>query len=634
MLALGILVVAIGLRIGIDPWIGGRTLTHPTVFIAVLLAAWYCGMGPAMVNIALGYAGIDLIVLKIPTSELANHLVGRLALYLLLNIIILLFVRTLRRERTRLERTLAERNMAEQALKESEHRLLLSQEAAQIGVFDWNIQTGVNLWTQQLEAIYGLPPGGFARTQPAWEELVHPDDRDEAMRSVQAALQTGQPCGGEWRIVRPDGSERWISGRFQMFKDQAGKPQRLTGVNIDITERKRLEEHLKAAFISTERARATAEDANQAKDRFLATLSHELRTPLTPVLAAVQLMQRKTDFPPELRPQLDIIRRNLELEARLIDDLLDLTRIVHGKIILDLRPMNICTVIERVVDICRPDLEARRLEFGVKLEGAPHPVFGDEARLQQVLWNLLQNSIKFTPEGGRVEIGCYRRSGNVIIEVTDSGFGIEPEAIPRIFNAFEQEDPRVTRQFSGLGLGLAIAKRLVELHEGTISAQSEGRSKGALFRVTLPALSVEAVKEPMAGQEQAETKKVSRRILLVEDHGDTAEMIQLLLESAGHRVKTVGNADQALSATSAEEFDLLVSDLGLPGKSGLELMQELRRQGSTLKGIVVSGFGRGEDVIRSQEVGYSAHLTKPVDFDSLLRAVETVLPSKSAFRSQ
>ncbi len=741
-----LLALAVIVRAAIDPWLG-PTLSHPTVFTAVLLTTWYFGEGPAILSALVGYPVVELLVLDNPVDQWhLRYLIPSLGLYLGLNVIIIAFVTRFRQERDRLQRAevtlrdseqriracfdnaalgivetdghdrlvavnarmcqilgygyeellgmtvhdltapedrslsddlnarlhaglldrldyekryvsrdgspawvhvtvatirdgagqrlgsigtvedISERKQADEALRESELRLRLAQDAAGIGVFDWNIQTGVNVWSPQLEAMYGLPPGGFARTQPAWVELVHPDDRAEALCNVQAAFETGEQGQAEWRIVWPDGSVHWIAGLFQVFQDQAGKPLRLTGVNIDITGRKRLEHELRAAMTSTERAKEAAEDANSAKDQFLAVLSHELRTPLTPVLAAIELMQRKSTLDAESQHHLEIIHRNLELEARLIDDLLDLTRIVRGKITLDRKRIDIRAILERVVEVCRPDIEARKLHFGVEIKGAAHLINGDASRLQQVFWNVLKNAIKFTPDGGCVGIRCCQEDDHVLIEISDSGIGIEPESIVRIFNAFEQGGQRVTRQFGGLGLGLAITKRILELHDGTISAHSEGKDKGSVFRILLPQASAEAEvgAERKAAHPVPASEPTSRRILLVEDHGDTALMMHMLLKSAGYEVETAGDVQQALEIVGSREIDLLISDLGLPDRSGLDLIRELRLRGSTLKAIALSGFGREDDIRRSKEAGFAIHLTKPVDFETLIQAVKSV----------
>jgi signal transduction histidine kinase len=399
--------------------------------------------------------------------------------------------------------------------------------------------------------------------------------------------------------------------------------QRCKQLEQRVAELKSAEEMLRAAQVSAEGAKVEAQRANQAKDHFLAVLSHELRTPLTPVLASVQLLQRRPGLSTEVRGPLEIIQRNAQLQARLIDDLLDLTRIAQGKLELKRNPMNICTVIERAVEIAKPDIDARRLQLRVALEDRPNRVNGDASRLLQVVWNLLTNAVKFTPEGGYVELRCERQGEHVIIEVSDSGIGIEPQDANRIFDAFEQGGRAMTRQFGGLGLGLAIAKRLVEMHEGKISVHSEGRNRGANFRVQLPVSSAELAAD--AQESAASVPGRSRRILLVEDNGDTAQAMKMLLAECGYVVETAADVRQALKAVESASFDLLLSDLGLPDGSGIDLMQELRRRGNAIKGIALSGYGQEEDVRRCKEAGFSAHLIKPADADALIETIAALV---------
>jgi two-component system CheB/CheR fusion protein len=457
-------------------------------------------------------------------------------------------------------------------------------------------------------------------------DLTSPEDRPLSAE-LNAAIRSGQRdrIDYEKRYLRRDGSPVWVHVTVTAIRDEGGSYLRSIGTVEDISLRKEAEEGLRAAKISAERAKLSAEEANSAKDQFLAVLSHELRTPLTPVFAAIQLMERDKALDIRLRPYVDVIRRNLELEARLIDDLLDLTRIVRGKIVLNRQCVAVRSLIERVVEICQPDIEARKLHFGVEMGKPDCSVNADPSRLQQVLWNLVKNAIKFTPDGGCVGIRCHCSAGQVIIEVKDSGVGIEPDSIERIFNAFEQGGQRVTRQFGGLGLGLAITKRLVEMHDGTISAQSAGKGQGATFAISLPAISGGLEQREECEEHVPMPGRTSRRILLVEDHGDTAATLQMLLQSSGFEVETAGGFQQAMNFATSNSIDLLISDLGLPDRSGLELIKELRQHGCSFKAIALSGYGREEDVRRSKEAGFAAHLTKPVDLDVLLRTVDSVI---------
>lgn len=383
----------------------------------------------------------------------------------------------------------------------------------------------------------------------------------------------------------------------------------------DVTQLKNIEAELRSA--------------SEAKDRFLAVLSHELRTPLTPVLTSVQMLEADASLPAETRETLGVIRRNVELEARLIDDLLDLTRISRGKLRMDRRALDLSTLLSNVIDICRPDVRAKgiRLQYGVKGRGSgvgdgpaatgePVVVMGDAARLHQVFWNLLKNAVKFTPEGGLVSVELHRempdggRGGEAVVKVSDTGIGIPASLLPRVFDAFMQGE-HDARRFGGLGLGLAIARALVELHGGKLTASSGGDRQGATFEVRLP-LSTTADHSIAVSRSDAGVAGPSLRILLVEDHADTARVLQRLLKHYGHVPTTVSTVAQALAVLRAgEKFDLMVSDIGLPDGSGYDLMRQ--STGLHPPAIALSGFGMDDDIQRSREVGFVEHLTKPVD---------------------
>ena len=399
-------------------------------------------------------------------------------------------------------------------------------------------------------------------------------------------------------------------------------------LRAEIAERKRMEEQLAAAITRAEQAKAVAEQANRAKDHFLAVLSHELRTPLTPVVMGVSMLQGRSDLAPAVRETLEMIGRNVDMEARLIDDLLDVSRIARGKIELQKQRVELCTVIRRAVEVCNPDIEARRLHFGVDWGPAPYWVEADVSRLQQVFWNLLKNAVKFTPHDGCVGIRCRPHEKHIIVEVNDSGIGIESEALARVFNAFEQAERSITRQFGGLGLGLAIGKAMVEEHGGTIEAQSEGLGKGATFRVRLPLAAPAG--EPEPPMPAAPPRRVVRqlRVLLVEDHGVTAKLMRMVLASDGHTVQMAGDVATALELAGRNDFDLLLSDLGLPDGSGHDLMRHLRERGHKFPGIALSGYGQEEDIRRSYEAGFAAHLTKPASREAVVAAVASVTAGK------
>jgi PAS domain S-box-containing protein len=389
-------------------------------------------------------------------------------------------------------------------------------------------------------------------------------------------------------------------------------------------------------------ARQTAERASVAKDRFLAALSHELRTPLTPCLMTAIALRDDPTIGEGARQDLDLIRRNIELEARLIDDLLDLTRIVNGKLELRRELVDVHVLLESALGMSQPDAAAKRLTINRRLAARRPVVLGDPVRIQQILWNLVRNAVKFTPAGGHVEIASEDAAGGdeLRVSITDSGIGIDPEAMERIFTPFEQAGQEITREFGGLGLGLAISARLVELHGGRIAASSAGRNRGATFTIELPAAAgavpdqreiggatrhdgddggeFASPGKAVAGVASADgdgAASRSLRILLVEDHEDTRRVMLKLL-GGNHMVRAVGTVAAALRAADAEPFDLVISDLGLPDDSGLELMRQLNRKHG-LRGIALSGFGMEDDLRKSRDAGFVEHIIKPVDVASL-----------------
>ncbi len=374
--------------------------------------------------------------------------------------------------------------------------------------------------------------------------------------------------------------------------------------------------------IDNARLYGRAEAASKAKDHFLAALSHELRTPLTPVLMKVSALAQSPDLPESLRADLQMIRRNVELEAKLIDDLLDLTRVSRGKLALHCEVTDVHSLLEHVVAICSEGVENARLRIHLEPGATGHHVWADSARLQQVYWNLVKNAVKFTPEGGRITVRTRNpEPGRVEVSVIDPGIGIDPGELPRLFDAFEQGNAAIPRTFGGLGLGLAICKALVDQHGGELSGLSPGRGQGATFTVTLATVAPPRATIPAeAAPGPAEAPPLSLRLLLVEDNEPTLDVMTTLLELAGHDVKPAPDVRTARRLAESHEFDLVVSDLGLPDGTGFELMSELRdRYG--LKGIAVSGFGMEEDLRRSSECGFLEHLVKPVDIDKLKAAL-------------
>jgi len=377
------------------------------------------------------------------------------------------------------------------------------------------------------------------------------------------------------------------------------------------------------AEAAIEQQRAAIEAANKTKDNFLAMLSHELRTPLTPVLAALDALDPERSNPEELKASLAMIRRNVELESQLIDDLLDLTRIAKDKLQLNFVEMDAHDAISNVAEICQNEARVRQIQVHLNLRADAHFIMGDAAKFQQIIWNLLKNAIKFTNDDGEITVASSNPSpAQLTVSIRDNGIGMETEVIERIFDPFEQGEQSLQRRFGGLGLGLAISKSLALAHGGTLIAQSEGRGYGSTFTLTLQTISTPAYRAVPPHPAVAATR--SLRILLVDDHQDTCMALERLLVRRGHLVAATHNMRSAMEAAGRNQFDLLISDIALPDGSGIELMACLRAI-SGLRGIAISGFGMNGDIEKSLHAGFAEHLVKPVKLEKLEAAIDRVM---------
>ncbi len=393
---------------------------------------------------------------------------------------------------------------------------------------------------------------------------------------------------------------------------------------ISISQSRQMVRRSLEARAELEMARDEALRASRAKDDFIAVLSHELRTPLTPSLLNLGELEADRALPAELRQRVQLIKRNVELEARLIDDLLDVTRIANGKIRLNIGAVNLHDCIDHALEVARPDLEEKDLYLQKLFDSRPAIVAGDAGRLRQIFFNLVSNAIKFTPKGRWIRISTTLGPESVQVRIEDSGRGIPPDVIPMLFQRFQQGGAEVTRKFGGLGLGLSICRSLVELHGGGISVISEGEDKGATFTLDFPIH--ETVAAPAVAQEQSASGPSSpgaARILLVEDHSDTRQTLARLLRRIGHEVITAENVSTALSEAERTSVELLLSDLGLPDGTGHDIMKALRSR--QVRGIAISGFGTEQDIEKCLDSGFSTHLAKPVDFGKLRTAIDEVL---------
>jgi signal transduction histidine kinase len=363
-------------------------------------------------------------------------------------------------------------------------------------------------------------------------------------------------------------------------------------------------------------------EANRAKDIFLATLSHELRTPLTPVIGWVNLLRSGGAEDPSMLSQgLDAIQRNAQLQARLIDDLLDISRVVSGKLRIDPEPVDLCAVVESAAETVRAEAQARSVELSVELTKRPVVVHGAPVRLQQIVWNLMSNAVKFTPKGGRVSARAWAEGGEACVEVTDTGIGISPDFLPHVFDRFRQADGSTTRQYGGLGLGLAIVRALAELHGGWVRADSEGQGRGARFTVCLPHAAAEPAPPEPETEEDAPASGVP--VLVVDDSAETVELLQMFFARMGYDVVGAGSAAEAVRRAGERAPGLIISDISMPGTDGYSLLAVLRSMPGLegVPAIALTGHAMDEDRVRALAAGFSVHVPKPVDPDELLRVV-------------
>ncbi|HEY9631603.1 MAG TPA: ATP-binding protein [Coleofasciculaceae cyanobacterium] len=535
------------------------------------------------------------------------------------------------------ERTWAavERARAEAALREGENRLRLALVSAELGTWDFNPITDVLQWDNQCKAMFGLSPEAEI-TYDVFLAGLHPEDRDRADQVVQLALkpESGGEYDLEYRTIGiEDGVERWIAAKGKAFFNPAGSAIRFIGTVLNITEKKQVEAEREQLLQWEQAAREAAETANRIKDEFLAVLSHELRSPLNPILGwSKVLLQGKLDAA-RTTAALTTIERNAQLQVQLIDDLLDISRILRGKLSLTLMSVDLYSVILAALETVRLAAEAKGIQIHTAALPGTGIITGDAGRLQQVLWNLLSNAVKFTPANGQVTVTLRAIDRHAQIQVSDTGKGIKPEFLPYVFEHFRQEDGATTRKFGGLGLGLAIARQIVELHGGTIAVNSPGEGKGATFIVQLPAMrqATPIQAEPNYVQLSSETLLDKVHILLVDDDRDTLEFEAFLLEQHGAQVTAVSSGLEALQALEQMMPDVIVSDVGMADMDGYMLMRQIRlrapTEGGMVPAIALTAYAAEIDQKRAIQAGFQRHLTKPLEPERLVGEIVNLLNS-------
>ena len=522
-----------------------------------------------------------------------------------------------------------QRAEGERTLRDREERLTAIIDRSIAGIAQLDLEGGFTLANDRLCEMVGRPREQVLGSR--LDQFIHPDDTADGRRLLAETLEHGHHQTREVRLRRPDGTSVWVSVSVSSIRE-TGRPPFAILVALDVTDRKQAEAERSELLEREQRARGDAERANRAKDEFLATLSHELRTPLNALrLWAGVLRQRPLDQD-TLARGIDTIDRNAALQAQLIDDLLDISRIASGKLRLELGPIELQAVIESAVETVRATAEAKHLTIVRTLDPDVGPVLGDATRLQQVMWNLLSNALKFTPVGGRIEVRLRRRGADAEVEVHDSGQGIAPSLLPHIFDRFRQGDSSTTRPQGGLGLGLAIARQLVELHHGTIRAESPGEARGTTFTVMLP---LTASTRPWRGQGDLELAapagEVLRHVavLVVDDDADAREAVSVSLARLGARVSTAASVAEAMGEAARRWPAVLVSDIGMPGEDGISLIERMRRlestRGGRIRAVALTAYASEDDRRRILDAGYDLHVPKPVNTAALIALLVRLL---------
>ena len=490
-----------------------------------------------------------------------------------------------------------ERRRFEQALADKEARMRLAMDAASYGDWELDRASGQMVWGAQTRKLLGVGPDEPISFE-LFQQRIHPDDRARRQQAIERAWAAGV-LANEYRIVRPDGELRWVSSRGRVVRTSDGR-ERMLGVVGDITEQKRAVEALK--------------DADRRKDEFLATLAHELRNPLAPLRNSLAIVQRSRADPELFERASNVMERQLSHLVRLIDDLLDVSRISLDKLTLRPEPTDLAAVIEHAVESCRPVAERAGHHVDVHVPEIAVKLQADRARLSQIFSNLIGNACKFTPDGGHVWVEVKIQGDRAIVAVRDDGIGIAADDLEGVFEMFSQVDDSLERAHGGLGIGLTLVRRLVEMHGGSVVARSPGIGRGSEFVVTLPLAHGHGDRHDSASPDEAALPASRMRMLVVDDNGDSADSLALLLSLAGHETHVARDGREALLRAATLRPDAVLLDLGLPGLSGYEVCRRLRVEpwAREIPIIAITGWGQDDDRRRSKEAGFDAHLVKPV----------------------
>lgn len=613
------LAAAVGLRWALDPWLGAQ---YPLIFMfaAVALAAVVGGWRSAAWVAAAGWLIARWLFIEPRGAfSLSATEVGRLLAFACTACVLAAFGEAMRRMVRRAERA---RESAEQEAKwraEAETRFRLAADAVNGVIYEYDFRTGRVLRTRGLQEVLGWRPEEVPPSTDWWDKQVHPEDRAERQRQFREATNAGQHrIVMRYRMRHKDGRWLHVEDRAVLVHDEDGGFGRLHGCTVDVT-------HLTLAEEQMRRLNAELRAADRRKDEFVATLAHELRNPLAPIRNAVRLLQQKGPPEPELAWGRAVIERQVAHMTRLLEDLLDVSRIAQGKLELRRSLVLLSAVLDAAIETSRPAIESAGHTLEVELPPTPTQLDADPVRLAQVFSNLLTNAAKYTERGGRIVLSARREGDEVAVSVRDTGIGIAPEMLGDLFRMFSQVQPTAQRSQGGLGIGLSLVKGLVELHGGRIEARSEGLQRGSEFIVHLP---LRAADLPRLGAPDLEGAMVrlSRRVLVVDDNRDSADTLSTLLQVMGCEVGVAYDGQQALEVGAQLKPDAVLLDLGMPKLNGFETCERMRHEawGRAICIVALTGWGQDEDRRRTKEAGFNAHLVKPADPGKLTELLASI----------
>jgi PAS domain S-box-containing protein len=553
-----------------------------------------------------------------------------------------------RRRQYQVREHLAQREQAQKTIREAQERFrLLVDNIKDYAIFMVDTQGRVASWNRGAESTLGYSSEEILG-QSASCFFVSEGAGDMVFaREMAEAQATGRATSTGWR-TRKNGEHMYVEGVLSAVRDDEGRLLGYAKLMKDVTDKRRIEAEREHLLQSERAARGEAERSSRMKDEFLATLGHELRTPLNAILGWSQVLRRVGDTNAEVGEGLKVIERNARAQAQIIEDLLDMSSIISGKVRLEMRKVDLESVVEASVNAVRPAAEAKGVELKLSADPPIGAVRGDPNRLQQVFWNLLTNAVKFTPKAGRVAVKLGRERSHLKVSVEDSGEGIDPAFLPYVFERFRQADASTSRRHGGLGIGLSIVKQLVELHGGRVAAVSKGNGSGSTFTVELPPMAVDVDPAALYGSHQQPSRSVAEQfdtyapaklegvhVLVVDDEPDARSLIERLLQECEATVTTAGSASEALEQVEREAPDVLLSDIGMPKEDGYSLMRRIRKlsgKASRIPAIALTAYARAEDRAKALQAGYQMHLAKPVEPMKLIEMVASLVRTGSTSR--